>query len=429
MSAHDVPGMSRRRFLGASAAGIGAASVAGLAACGGGSRARAASTAAASTDLADAVLQAFQTHRLVGLGEAHGIQNHHDMLDALLNDPRIPAVVDDIVIEFGNALYQPTIDRFIAGRPVNNVDLRLAWRNTTQSPAGTWDQPVYEQFFRTVRAVNWTLPADQQIRVLLGDPPIDWSKVTNRRELLVILAQRDTHPASVIEKQVLAKGHRALLCYGAEHLLHNTPDNITSILEHKTGEQIWTIADLTYLAGDPGGLAKSLEPYPRNTVIPTAGTWLGAFDAGLIYASPSGMAKGGRPAKAPTPANPLCGVRVGSLHRRRPLHGAARHSHRLLVEPGDLSRPRVLERTATPQRAEGRHSRPRDLQTRTTGADRVGTASACRRMRSGLTTPRACGSELQQRRASRTFMCPLSPFMVGHVERDSTPLTAVGSLG
>ena len=25
------------------------------------------------------------------------------------------------------------------------------------------------------------------------------------------------------------------------------------------------------------------------------------------------MAKGGRPAKAPTPANPLCGVRVGSL--------------------------------------------------------------------------------------------------------------------
>lgn len=169
MTASDSPAVSRRRFLKASAAGIGAASVAGVEAWESPS-ARAAGTTAASVDLADAVLQAFQTHRLVGLGEAHGMQNHHDALEMLLNDPRIPEVVNDIVIEFANARYQPTIDHFIAGRPVNNVDLRLAWRNTTQSPGGTWDQPVYEQFFRTVRAANWTLPAGKRIRVLAGDP-------------------------------------------------------------------------------------------------------------------------------------------------------------------------------------------------------------------------------------------------------------------
>ena len=47
------------------------------------------------------------------------------------------------------------------------------WRNTTQSPGQTWDASVYEQFFRRVRAVNWTLPPSKRIRVLLGDPPLD----------------------------------------------------------------------------------------------------------------------------------------------------------------------------------------------------------------------------------------------------------------
>lgn len=77
----------------------------------------------------------------------------------LLSDPRVPEVVDDIVVEFGNALYQPMMDRFIAGQPVGNAALRPAWRDTTQSPAGTWDQPVYEQFFRTVRATDTGRPA------------------------------------------------------------------------------------------------------------------------------------------------------------------------------------------------------------------------------------------------------------------------------
>ena len=47
----------------------------------------------------------------------------------LLSDPRQPGVVDDIVVEFGNAFYQDTIDAFIASRPV--ADAKLAapgWR-------------------------------------------------------------------------------------------------------------------------------------------------------------------------------------------------------------------------------------------------------------------------------------------------------------
>jgi hypothetical protein len=286
--ARDVPDLSRRRFMNSSAA-IGALSVAGLAAActgqaaGPGRRSR-------GRGLADTVLGAFTTHRLVGLGEAHNLQNHHDALTLLLTDPRLPGVVNDIVVEFGNALYQDTIDRFTAGQPVDNADLRLAWRNTTQSPGETWDSPVYEQFFRTVRAVNAPLPGRRQIRVLLGDPPVDWSKLTNFSELRNIAGpQRDTHPASVIRAQVLAKGRRALICYGMDHLTHG---GSRAGRLARAGERPYLIADFVPPAGGPGGLARRLSRYPRDTVIPTAGTWLGSVDAGLFIPGQCGSRLG-----------------------------------------------------------------------------------------------------------------------------------------
>ena len=98
--------------------------------------------------LAGTLLEAFTRHRLVGTGESHGLQNHHDALQMLLTDPRLPAALGDIVVEFGNARYQDTVDRFIAGEPVADADLRIVWRNTMQSPRQTWDAPVYEQLAR-----------------------------------------------------------------------------------------------------------------------------------------------------------------------------------------------------------------------------------------------------------------------------------------
>jgi hypothetical protein len=41
-------------------------------------------------ELAGTVLEAFTRHRLVGIGESHGLQNHHDALQMLLTDPRRP---------------------------------------------------------------------------------------------------------------------------------------------------------------------------------------------------------------------------------------------------------------------------------------------------------------------------------------------------
>jgi hypothetical protein len=295
VDARTVPGLNRRGFLTASAAAAVGLSAAGCTASGAG----VASTAAANTapgslsrsgsSLTQAVLAAFGTSRLVGLAEAHQLQEHHDLLQTLISHPRLPGVVDDVVVEFGNALYQDTIDAFVLdGQPVADADLRLVWRNTTESPLMTWDAPVYEQFFRRLRAVNWTLPPSKRIRVLLGDPPVDWSKVTSHSQ--IPLGQRDTHAASVVEQQVLARGRRALLCYGGEHLQHTNgvsgrgDGTLVPLIEQKTGVRTYVIADLIPLQGDPGGLGAKLASYPRGTAIPAGGTWLGQFNAG--YAEP-----------------------------------------------------------------------------------------------------------------------------------------------
>ena len=88
----------------------------------------------------------------------------------------------DIVVEFGNARYQAIIDRFVAGEDVPHPELQKVWQNTTQAHP-VWDSPIYEEFFRAVRAVNATLPTERRLRVLLGDVPIDWDRVTSLEDL------------------------------------------------------------------------------------------------------------------------------------------------------------------------------------------------------------------------------------------------------
>jgi hypothetical protein len=142
-------------------------------------------------------------------------------------------VVNDIVVESGNALYQDVMDRFIHGAEVDPAELRQAWENTTQAH-WVWDKPIYEEFFRAVRDVNQKLPREGQLRVLLGDPPIDWAKVEGgdaTGELQRWAVPRWTYPAEVIQREVIAKGRRALVVYGDAHVARPTgARNLTNVL-------------------------------------------------------------------------------------------------------------------------------------------------------------------------------------------------------
>ena len=51
----------------------------------------------------------------------------------MVRDPRITTVVNDIVVEFGNARYQDVMDRFVRGEEVPPEALRRVWEDTTQA--------------------------------------------------------------------------------------------------------------------------------------------------------------------------------------------------------------------------------------------------------------------------------------------------------
>jgi hypothetical protein len=304
VNAPSGPGPDRRGSLTATAGA--AAAAPGLTAP---DDAQAVATVPGSS-LIEAVLAAFQAHRVVAVGDAHACQEVHDLLLTMLSDPRLYGAASDIIVEFGNAFYQDTLDKFIlAGEPVSDAGLRLVWRDTTQSPNIVLDSPVYEQVYRRVRAVNWTLPADKKIRVLAGDPPFDWSTVTRVGQ--VPYHQRDLYPAQ-LAGQSLANGRRVLLIYGSMHLLHrpsNSGRTLTTLIEQETGVRAYVVVPLRPLATDPGGVFPGLAACPRGTVIPTAGTWLGQVSAGDILPGATRSVNG----QDPEFVNPWCGLTFGQL--------------------------------------------------------------------------------------------------------------------
>jgi len=234
-----------------------------------------------------AILDACKAHNVVALDEgSHGNEQGHAFRISLIRDPRFAATVNDIVVEVGNALYQDVMDRFVYGGDVPYPILRRVWQNTTQPHAGP-DLPIYEEFFRAVRAVNSSLPKDRQLRVLLGDPPIDWDSPTARQDRRKWMEMRDSYPADLIQREVLAKHRRALVVYGSGHLQrkqmlanyemsHPLAQTIVSLLE-RTGEiSVFTIK--TETVTDLRSVQADVSSWPTPSLTLLRGTILGEAD-------------------------------------------------------------------------------------------------------------------------------------------------------
>jgi hypothetical protein len=172
------------------------------------------------------ILDAFRKHPIVTLGEGQhwNLQGHAYRL-SLIRDPRLLTAVDNIVVEFGSARYQHVIDRYVEGGEVSYDELRHVWEDTTAANT-VFDMPIYEEIFRTVRDVNRSSTTGKRLRVLLGDPPIDWTSVSSSDEILAVMYNRNTFAASLIRTEVLAKHRRALLLYADGHLFRTTEETV-----------------------------------------------------------------------------------------------------------------------------------------------------------------------------------------------------------
>lgn len=219
----------------------------------------------------DGVLQAFDSYAVVAIGDEHGLQQLGDFYQALLRHPEFAKKVDALVVEYGNARYQDLIDRYVNGEDVPAEDLQKVWSDAVgKIPGGT--EVMYPQLFAAVRAVNQSLPDDQKLRILLGDPPIDWSQVQDRSDVEPFQAQRDSHFAQVVTDEVLAKGLKALVIIGSTHLDHSQPTNARQTADANGSNQ------LQPLPGASGAAAPQGEPQMRR--LPQSGTSAGGPPAG-----------------------------------------------------------------------------------------------------------------------------------------------------
>ena len=228
-------------------------------------------------DATAAVMRAFETHNIVMIGETHGNKQEYEWLRSLVATPEFADRVDDIVMEFGNSLYQKSVDRYIAGEDVPVEQVQRAWRNTVGAIGAP--SPVSGWLYETVRETNMKRHDKHQIRVLCGDPYIDWEKVKAREDITPYLSHRDEWFTQVVKDEVLAKHHRALLVMGSGHFLRG--DEPTYIEPHlrRMGAKTYLIVFGTNVIGGYDDLDHRFDSWRAPTIVSLAGNWVGELPA------------------------------------------------------------------------------------------------------------------------------------------------------
>lgn len=233
---------------------------------------------------------AVRAHDVVTLTDPHGNVQVQTFLLSLVRDPRFAEVANDVVIETASARYQDAIDRSVRGDDVEPSVLRQAWENhTVANSLGTQT----EELIRAVRVVNASLTEPKRLRVIAGDPPIDWDNIASRRDHARWIELRDTYPADLVRRQVLDRGRRALVVYGQGHLQRRQiatnydmsawqAQTVVSLLERDHAARIFSIWTLNRRVE----LAEKTDSWRVPSLALLRGTTLGASDFAVYDRGP-----------------------------------------------------------------------------------------------------------------------------------------------
>jgi hypothetical protein len=255
---------------------------------------------ASPVDATEAIVDALARYPVVAIGESHNLAEAGEFYDALVTSPAFARAADSVVVEFGNARYQSLVDRYVTGGDVAPGRLRRVWQNTTQ--VGAWDSPMYAQFFAAVRRGNESRPPAQQLRVVLGDPPIDWQAVNSPDDVRRYLIHRERFLARTVERRVVDVGKHAVLIAGMAHLERTNaatgPANTTELLDRHDPGSVYVVG--THLGFASANWEKRLLTWPIPSILDLDGTWIGelpkgtqraqdAFDAMLYLGPPDSL--------------------------------------------------------------------------------------------------------------------------------------------
>ncbi|HEY1551562.1 MAG TPA: hypothetical protein VGG28_27230 [Kofleriaceae bacterium] len=224
-------------------------------------------------------IELFDTYPLVALGEMHGIEQGARFIEALIRDPRFAERAQTIVVEFGNARHQALADAYVAG---DDVVVEPVFHDFVGAGPTGFRAAIYPEFFATVREVNRSLPAGRRLRVLLGDPPLDWA-TASAAEVLAAADSRDEHFAHVAGDQ-----RNALMLAGAFHLMraHVPPggEGFVRMLEReRPGESVVVLPHGHIRTADRDEIDAKLAPLPVPSLLRIAGSWLEAASADSFF--------------------------------------------------------------------------------------------------------------------------------------------------
>jgi hypothetical protein len=200
------------------------------------------------------------------------------------------------------------MDEFILdGKDLSREQLSACWRNNTQMHTYS-DTPALFELLRTIRRVNLDRPAGKRLRVLLIDPPIDWDRIHTAADVRPVDFDREAHMAEVLEREVYAKGRRALFFAGGAHLSRGEgPGGLVGPLEALERRHPGTTFNIAIHEGfglRTDELEAKLAAWPRPALARIAGTWWGALSPGMWGGGDVFVSRDGTPVK-PTPDRKL----------------------------------------------------------------------------------------------------------------------------
>ncbi len=173
-------------------------------------------------DPVSGIIDLFDTYDVVAFGEYHDSPKIFSLYNELINNQSFREKVDIIVFEVANSIHQNLIDRYVDGANVSIEELSKVWRDASNSGSQIGDPQLFIDFFKAIREVNKSSPPEERLKVLAGDPPIDWSHVKTREDLSPFMEDRDRHYGELVFNEVLAKNKRAFLIMGAGHFYPST---------------------------------------------------------------------------------------------------------------------------------------------------------------------------------------------------------------
>jgi hypothetical protein len=240
----------------------------------------------AAIDPAEVLRAAWDRVPLVAVGERHGIEQHGAFLESVIDRPEITGRLDDIVVEFGSADHQGTVDRYVRGEAVPAAEIDRLLRDTTQ--VLVWESPIYRNILAAVRRANQRRPASRQLRVLLGDPAIDWSATKTAEDYRKVADERDRHFAALVEREVLARGRRGLLLMGSYHALKKGTSRATvvSLLERRRPGSVFVVMLYSGMGPHSARVEAELSRGPAPGLVLLSRSWIGSLPARSAFVLP-----------------------------------------------------------------------------------------------------------------------------------------------